>query len=131
MIMTSHKKIKWTAENDVDSWVEKKLESLGLKKHIDYNTQKTMSDYMKESLKGYSKTNKKTGIGIPDLNIEKYRIPIIIEDKLYLKKLITETKKDGIKFDEKSIQNYAVNGALYYAQSRKISRSDCYRCSWR
>lgn len=115
MIMTS-KKIKWTAETDVDSWVENKLKNLGLKRHIDYNVQKTMSDYMRASLKGAGKTNNEDGIGTPDLNSERYKIPVIIEDKLHLNKLITETKKDGIKFDEKSVQNYAVNGALYYAQ---------------
>ncbi|MDU7693720.1 MAG: N-6 DNA methylase [Helicobacter sp.] len=54
--------------------------------------------------------------GRPDLHIEKYKIPVIIENKLGLKKLISQTK-NGIKFDDKSIASYAVNGALYYAQN--------------
>jgi len=39
----------------------------------------------------------------------------VIEDKLGLKKLISETK-DGIKTDEKSISAFAVNGAVWYAR---------------
>lgn len=38
----------------------------------------------------------------------------MIENKLGLKKLINQSK-DEIKFDEKAIRDFAVNGALYYA----------------
>lgn len=47
-------------------------------------------------------------------HIEKYNIPVVFEDKLGTKKLISKTK-DGIKEDDKSISSFAVNGALYYA----------------
>lgn len=73
-----------------------------------------MSDYMKEALRGSAKTKNKTNFGKPDFHIEKYKIPIVLEDKFGSKKLISETK-DGIKEDDKSISNFAVNGALYYA----------------
>lgn len=77
-----------------------------------------MSDYMKEALKGAAKTKTKTNFGKPDFHIEKYRkrkVPVVIEDKLKLSKLVAETK-DGVKFDENSIRANAVNGAIYYAR---------------
>lgn len=108
--------IKWRLEDDVDDYVKGTLESLGLKKLKDYNVKSGMSEYMKESLKGSSKTKKKANYGIPDLHIEKYKIPVIIEDKLGSNKLIAENKS-GIKFDDNSVANYAVNGAIFYAQN--------------
>lgn len=107
-------KIQWTLEDDVDDFVKKTFESLGLQKHKDFNTQSSMSDYLKEALDGSSKTKNKTSFGKPDLHIEKYKIPVIIEDKLNINKLIAKTN-DAIKNDEKSIANFAVNGAIYYA----------------
>ena len=107
-------KSKWTLENDVNDWVKEKLNSLNLKKHTDWNEETSMSDYLKEALKGSAKTKNKTNFGIPDFHIEKYNLPIIIEDKLNHSKLIAQNK-DGVKFDDKSISQYAVNGALHYA----------------
>jgi len=52
---------------------------------------------------------------MPDFSFTKYGVPVIIENKLGLKKLIDKNKK-GIKFEEKSIQDFAVNGALHYAR---------------
>lgn len=109
------KVIDWKLETDVDDWVKKQLESIKLVKLDDFNEKSAMTGRMKRALKGSSKTTKKTGVGQPDFHIVKYKVPIIIENKLHLKKLISETKKDGIKFDETSVRNYAVNGALYYA----------------
>lgn len=107
---------KWTLEDDVDDYVKSKLEHLGLKKQKDYNVKSSMSPYMKEALRGSAKTKNKTNRpGEPDFHIEKkYNIPIVFENKLGSKKLISETK-DGIKEDDKSIRDFAVNGALYYA----------------
>lgn len=105
---------KWTLEDDVNDYVKNRLESLGLKKLKDYNVESSMSDYMKEALKGSAKTKNKTNFGKPDFHIEKYNIPVIFENKLGSKKLIAKTK-EGIKEDDKSISNFAVNGALYYA----------------
>lgn len=107
---------KWKLEDDVNDYVKKTLESLGLKKLSDYNVESGMSDYMKESLKGSAKTKVKAAFGKPDFHIEKYDIPVIIEDKLGIKKLIFKNKS-GIKIDEVSVKKYAVNGAVYYAQN--------------
>lgn len=106
----------WTLEDDVNDYIKRILEDLGLKKLSDYNVESTMSDYMKESLKGSAKTQNKTNFGKPDFSIEKYSVPIIIENKLSIKKLIAQTK-DGYKTDDKSISGFAVNGALYYAKN--------------
>ena len=106
--------LNWKLEDDVNDYVKKELERIGLKKLKDFNVETSMSEYMQEALKGSSKTEKKTGAGRPDFHIEKYKVPVIFENKLNIKKLIHATI-EGIKEDEKSIQNYAVNGALYYA----------------
>lgn len=105
---------KWTLEDDVNDYVKSRLEDLGLKKLKDYNVESSMSDYMKDALRGSAKTKNKTNFGKPDFHIEKYNIPVVFEDKLGTKKLISKTK-EGIKEDDKAISGFAVNGALYYA----------------
>lgn len=105
----------WKLEDDVNDYIKKRLDNLGLKKLKDYNVESVMSDYMKESLQGAAKTKSKRNFGKPDFSIEKYRIPIIIESKLFSKKIVSMSK-DGIKQDDKSIQQFAVNGALNYAR---------------
>lgn len=106
--------LKFTQEKHVDSWVEKQFENLGLKDQIDYHSQWAMPDYLKESLKNRAKTLSKKNFGKPDFSLTKYDIPVIIEDKLGLWKLISETK-EWVKFDDKSVSSYAVNWALYYS----------------
>lgn len=102
-------------EDHLNDWVKSKLDKLKLKNQKDYHTESAIPEYLKEALKGRAKTENKTNFGKPDFSITRYdKAPVIIENKLGLKKLIAETK-DGIKFDEKSIKDYAVNGALYYA----------------
>ena len=64
-------KSKWTLENDVNDWVKEKLNSLKLKKHTDWNEETSMSDYLKEALKGSAKTKNKTNFGIPDFPYRK------------------------------------------------------------
>lgn len=108
--------MKWKLESDVNDWVKGQLERVGLIKLIDYNEESGMSDYMKEALRGSAKTASKTNFGKPDFHVEKYGKPVIFENKFSSKKLIAETK-EGIKQDDKSIGNFAVNGALYYARN--------------
>lgn len=105
---------QWKLEDNVDDYVKSQLEKLGLKSLTDYNVKSAMSDFMKEALKGSAKTKNKTNFGQPDFHCEKYKVHVVFEDKLGTNKLIAETK-DGIKSDVKSIRDYAVNGALYYA----------------
>lgn len=106
---------KWKLEDDVNDYVKKQLESIGLKKLKDYNVKSGMSDFMKEALKGSAKTKQKSRFGEPDFHLEKYKIPVIFESKLGIDKLISQTKDGEIKEDDKSISNFAVNGALHYA----------------
>ena len=107
--------MKYKLEEHVNDWVKAQFDKLGLKNQKDYYTESAIPDYLKEALRGRAKTENKTNFGKPDFSIIKYaQAPVIIENKLGIKKLISETK-DGIKFDENSIKDYAVNGALYYA----------------
>ncbi|MDR3243473.1 MAG: SAM-dependent methyltransferase, partial [Elusimicrobiota bacterium] len=106
---------KWTREEHVNDWLKNKFANLNLKNQKDYFTESAIPDYLKEALRGRSKTADKTGIGTPDFSLTKYKIPILIESKLNNTKHIAQSA-DGIKFDEASIQNFAVNGAIYYAQ---------------
>lgn len=108
-------------ESDVNDYVKSQLAMLGLKKLIDFNEESAMSDYMKEALKGSAKTKNKTNFGKPDFHIEKYSIPVIIEDKLGVKHHLL-SNKSGIRMDEKAVREYAVNGAIYYAKNMIASK---------
>ena len=101
-------------EDHINDWVKAQFDKLKLKNRKDYYTESAIPDYLKEALKGRAKTEKKTSFGKPDFSLTKYKVPVVIENKLGIQKLISEAK-DGIKFDDKSISNYAINGALYYA----------------
>lgn len=109
--------INYTLEADVDDYVKKYLEKIGLKKLVDFNEKSSMSQYLKEALKGSAKTINKTNFGIPDFNIEKYNIPVIIENKLGTSNHISASSNNNIKLDDNSVKKYAVNGAVYYAQN--------------
>lgn len=105
---------KFTLEKHVNSWVEKQFENLGLKDQADYHSESAIPDYLKEALRGRAKTENKTNFGKPDFSLTKYTIPVVIENKLGVWKLLSGTK-DSVKLDDKSIASYAVNGALHYA----------------
>jgi type I restriction-modification system DNA methylase subunit len=108
-------KTNYKLEEHVNDWVKAQFKKLGLKSQTDYHIESAMPDYLIESLRGRAKTDTKTNFGKPDFSLTKYsQAPVIIENKLGTKKLIKETK-DGIKLDNKSIKDYAVNGALHYA----------------
>lgn len=117
----AHIHVMFKLESDVNDYVKAKLTALGLKKLIDFNEESGMSDYMKEALKGSAKTKDKTSFGKPDFHIEKYSVPIVIEDKLGIKHHISENKS-GIRMDEKAVREYAVNGAIYYAKNMIASK---------
>lgn len=113
--------IQYKLEEHVNDWVKSYFKKMKLKNQVDYYTESAIPDFLKDALKGRAKTKNKTNFGKPDFslirknpNAKNENIPVLIENKLGSKKLIAETK-DGIKFDEKSIQNFAVNGAIYYA----------------
>lgn len=108
--------IDWKLEDDVNDWVKSQFDRLGKTKNKDYTTESGMTDYMKQALMGSAKTQRKTSFGKPDFQIENFNIPVIIEDKVYLKKLVAKSG-NTIKSDDKSILSYAVNGVIYYAQN--------------
>ncbi len=112
---------KYTLEADVDDYVKEVLASLDLKKGIDFNEKSAMSNYMKEALKGSAKTKDKKHFGIPDFHMESHKIPVVIENKLGNKFHIS-ANKSGIKMDDASVANYAVNGAIYYAKNMIASK---------
>ena len=119
--------VNWKLESDVNDWVKRQLEGLGLVKLVDFNEESAMSPKLKSALKGAAKTKMKTKTGTPDFHVEKYvdryKVPVIIEDKLKLNKLVAQTK-DGLKFDYNSVNSFAVNGAIHY--SRKVIDSGKY-----
>jgi len=119
--MAMANKLMFKLESDINDFVKAELTSLGLKKLIDFNEESAMSDYMKEALRGSAKTKDKTGFGKPDFHIEKYSVPVIIESKLGTKYHVA-FNKSGLKTDEKSIREYAVNGSLYYARNMIASK---------
>ena len=107
--------VNYKLEEHLNDWVKSQFKRLGLKNQKDYHIESAMPNYLIEALRGRAKTESKTNFGKPDFSITKYeQAPVIIENKLGIKKLLKETK-DGVKFDENSIKDYAVNGALYYA----------------
>lgn len=109
------KQTQYKLEVHVNDWVKTQFKKLNLKNQTDYYEESAMPDYLKEALKGRAKTANKTNFGKPDFSLDKYKqAPVVVENKLGLQKLIAQTK-DGIKFDAVSVNNYAVNGALYYA----------------
>lgn len=114
--------MQWNKEVQVDEWVREKLKSMGLKLGKDF-LEKDASAYLKDALKGASKTKKQTGTGIPDFVIEKYKvddevIPVIFECKLGIGKLEKYAKDNekALDFSNDAISKYALNGALHYAR---------------
>lgn len=65
--------VNWKLESDVNDYVKKQFENLGLKKLVDFNEESAMSDYLKEALQGAAKTQTKTNFGKPDFHVEKYK----------------------------------------------------------
>lgn len=112
--MTAKQNQAYKLEDHVNDWVKTQFDRLKLKNQKNYHTESAIPDYLKEALKGRAKTENKTNFGKPDFSLTQYKVPVVIENKLGLQKLVAEAK-DGIKLDSGSISNYAVNGALHYA----------------
>ena len=108
--------MKYTLEDDVRDWVKEQFHKINFKKNKDYNVESVMSERLKKSLIGSSKTqNINHTSGKPDFTIEKYDIPIIIECKLGVDKLINLDNNGNITSNQKSIETYAVNQCINYA----------------
>ena len=104
--------------NEADSTDRLVQQLLDKSKIEEYHIQYAGYDILLNALKGASKSG--NGHGIPDFNFLQEDFLILIEDKEDLDKL-EATYKDGmghihLSNDDKAIQDYAVNGAVYYAQ---------------
>lgn len=113
--MAQNLNTKFTLEDHVNDWVKNEFTKLKLQNQIDYYTESAIPDYLKEALKWRAKTQNKTNFWKPDFSLTKYDIPVVIENKLGVLKLISESK-EWVKFEDKAISGYAVNWALHYAR---------------
>jgi len=118
----------WTLEDNVNDWVKAEFARI---KQTNYTVESSMSPFLKEAIqKGVvlkrlsleeSGEKEKGKSWKPDFELETYNIPVLIENKLGISKL-SATNGDKIKNDIKSVQNFAVNGAIHYAQCAIMSK---------
>mgnify|MGYP001432875497 CR=1 FL=1 len=121
----------WMLEDNVNDWV--KSEFLRIKQSK-YTVESAMTPHLKNAIQEGVKLKRlqleeagekeKGKSWKPDFELEvftKPNIPVLIEDKLGINKL-SATNGDKIKNDIKSVQNYAVNGAIHYAQCAIMSK---------
>lgn len=109
--------MKFTLERQVDDYVENELENKIRLSKTEYGMESNMNEHLKSALKGGAKTNTHTNFGIPDYNITKYSIPVLIENKLHSKYLLKRNSKNEISSTSSDIKKYAVNGALHYGRT--------------
>ncbi len=117
----------WSRESDVDDYVKDTLKKLGLVKGEHFR-QQDASAYLKESLKGFSKTKNAKGGGIPDFTCETLKydnrvVPVLFECKFsanskgtFVDRMASFDKDNNVRFDQNAISGYALNGALHYAR---------------
>ena len=118
----------WTLEDNVNDWVKAEFARI---KQTNYTVESAMSAFLKEAIqKGVvlkrlsleeSGEKEKGKSWKPDFELETFDIPVLIENKLGINKL-SATNGDKIKNDIKSVQNFAVNGAVHYAQCAIMSK---------
>jgi type I restriction enzyme M protein len=118
----------WKLEDNVNDWV--KLEFARIKQ-TKYTVESAMSDYLKNAIQQGVRLKRheleeagekeKGKSWKPDFELETFDIPVLIEDKLGLKKLLGSSS-NKVKHDIKSVKNFAVNGALHYAQCAIMSK---------
>lgn len=118
----------WTLEDNVNDWVKAEFARI---KQTNYTVESSMSAFLKEAIqKGVvlkrlsleeSGEKEKGKSWKPDFELESFDIPVLIENKLGISKL-SATNGDKIKNDIKSVQNFAVNGAIHYAQCAIMSK---------
>lgn len=118
----------WSLEDNVNDWVKSEFARI---KQTKYTVESAMSDYLKNAIQqgvllkrlaleeaGETEKGKSWK---PDFHLETFEIPILIENKLGITKL-SSTIGDKLKNDIKSVQNFAVNGAIHYAQCAIMSK---------
>lgn len=113
--------VTYLSEDNVDDWVKDQLNALGLKRNRDYYAKTEMANKrstLAKALQSASKSGK--GAGLPDFALTKTSkdgtvVPVVFESKKGRKFHEAKIGKQ-LKLDQKSIQNFAVNGAVHYAQ---------------
>ncbi len=118
----------WKLEDNVNDWVKSEFARIGQTK---FTVESSMSKYLKNALQEGVKLKRleleaqgekeKGKSWKPDFELECFSIPVVIENKLGLNKLIA-VNGENLKLDIKSVQNYAVNGAIHYAQCAILSK---------
>ena len=93
-----------------DQFVRREIEKFG----IPYSEQGALNPEINKALKGASKQGGK-GIGKPEFVIQNGDYLIVIEDKKNNDKLVKYDEKGQIDKEISSLKNYAVNGAVHYA----------------
>lgn len=96
----------------VDDWVLGELKRLG----VTYYQQNDLPENYIKALQGASKSG--NGTGRPDFTVspkDSSKVAVIIEDKYGLEFLESKGSKGELLTDPKSINNYALNGAIHYA----------------
>lgn len=123
------KQIKnWKLEDNVNDWVKSEFKRIN---QNNYTVESAMSDYLKNAIQKGANLKRieleqagekeKGKSWKPDFELEAFKIPVLIENKLGSKKILAS--KDGsVKRDVKSIKNFAVNGAIHYAQCAIMSK---------
>lgn len=119
---------EWSLEDNVNDWVKAEFSRI---KQTKYTVESAMSDYLKNAIQqgvllkrleleeaGETEKGKSWK---PDFHLETFDIPVLIENKLGINKL-SATNGDKIKNDIKSVKNFAVNGAIHYAQCAIMSK---------
>jgi type I restriction enzyme M protein len=121
----------WTLEDQVNDWVKSEFARI---KQTKYSVESAMSDYLKNAIQQgvtlkrleleEAGEKEKGKSWKPDFHLEIFgdgKIPVLIENKLGINKL-SAINGDKIKSDIKSVKNYAVNGAIHYAQCAIMSK---------
>jgi type I restriction enzyme M protein len=118
----------WSLEDNVNDWVKSEFARI---KQTKYSVESAMSDYLKNAIQqgvilkrialDEAGETEKGKSWKPDFELETFDIPVLIENKLGSNKL-SATNGDKIKNDIKSVKNFAVNGAIHYAQCAIMSK---------
>jgi type I restriction enzyme M protein len=118
-------------EDNLNDWVKSEFARINQSK---YTVESAMTPYLKDAIQqgvtlkrieleeaGETEKGKSWK---PDFHLETFgkgKIPVLIENKLGASKL-SATNGDKIKNDIKSVKNFAVNGAIHYAQCAIMSK---------
>ena len=118
----------WKLEDNLNDWVKSEFARI---KQTKYTVESAMSVYLKNAIQHGVKVKRieleeagekeKGKSWKPDFELETFDLPVLIEDKLGLNKLLASSG-EKVKHDIKSALNFAANGAIHYAQCAIMSK---------